>query len=130
MGLIGTVNNAINIYIDNNGFIKAERGLLYKAETDSAGDVVRSAVLKSNEPVKTGEWTKIAVTYDCNVMKLYINNELHDQVEGSPNFEHFSMNYMSVGCGLQFLVVPVNNYTGDIRDIRMTGRALPEYELL
>ena len=115
MGVLGTFYNQINVQVEPDGRLKAFRN---------------GANIYSKTKLQAGEWYKIAVVYDLKKLKLYLNGKLEAQASAIPISYHGAMNHMSIGSLFRTLFKTCDYFYGDIREIRLYGRNLPESEFL
>ncbi len=126
MGILGTVLGPLNLFLDAEGRMVASRETGFEhTEPPSEHKTVTVSSLK---PLEKGKWSRIAVTYDCQTLKLYVDGELQGEVASGLDAEHATLNYVSVGCRLRFLQEPYDFFNGDIRNLRLTGRPLAPSE--
>ena len=130
MGIFGTVNGAMELFLDEQGYVKVRRSSAPEGVAGAPAQEIRPFTISSRQPLKVGEWAKLAVTYDCHALSLYVDGELQNTVKCLPNPDHFALNYLTVGCSLQFLHNPFDFFNGDFREVRFTGRPLAPEELL
>ena len=136
MGIFGSERGGISLAVLPDGRVRAAR----RNDVRQAG---ADAEVVSAEPIAFGTWTRIAVTYDLRKMTLYVNGVLQGSVEARPNFvnltdvngvnyfgSHELNNHLLIGADLKPPYAPIDNFVGDIRDIRVYGRNLAPDEFL
>jgi len=130
MGLLGSGNNQIALKVLPNGTVQATR----RSETEGMGGIAPKQTFQSTAVSKTalkvGQWTRIAVVYDCKELKLYFNGNLEGKAICVPTAGHGWINHLIVGASNQWVWNPIENFKGDLREIRIYGRNLSPEEFL
>ncbi len=139
MGILGTANGNLNLFLDEAGHVVAQRNMAANCnaaididkgnEIETEAETVNVSIV-SKEPLKAGEWAKVAVVYDCRTLYLYLNGMLQGTATGFPVASHAVVNFLCIGCSLHFLQEPYDFFNGDFRDVRLSGRPLLMEELL
>ena len=135
MGLLCGRWGSIVMTLDAEGRVSVERRsdqFLFKTDT----------CILSKAPLALGTWSKLAVTYDLRMMRLYVNGELQAEAPVKPNrydkswgskdwnyCTHEFNNELFIGAEDDNLK-PTNVFDGDIRRIRIYGRNLSPEEFL
>ena len=136
MGLLGSSRAAAAVSILPDGRVWAGRRTgLQNCDAD--------VTVISRNPIATNRWTRIAIVYDMRKLALYVNGSLQGAVAARPNYHDMSAvgnfedlpsheyeNELIIGAEDERMYTPVNNFIGDIRDIRVYGRNLKPEELL
>ncbi len=130
MGIFGTANNQINLWIESDGRLVLTHG----SETEGEGGSrpVRSFIAKvvSKSKLEKERWYRIAAVYDLTNLKLYINGKLEGECKAPPSSGHNSINHLVVGSLCEWLFKPKTFFKGDLREIRIYGRNLSPDEFL
>ena len=135
MGIICGRWGNIVLTLDDRGYVSVERrSNQFSFTTDTC--------IRSKKPLVPGSWSRLAVTYDLERMRLYVDGELQSQIEVKPNrydkswgskdwnyCSHEFNNELFFGAEDENLK-PINVFNGDIRQIRIYGRNLQPVEFL
>lgn len=135
MGIICGRWGNIVLTLDDRGYVSVERrSNQFSFTTDTC--------IRSKKSLVPGSWSRLAVTYDLERMRLYVDGELQSQIEVKPNRYDKSWgskdwNYCSHEFNNELFFgaedenrKPINVFNGDIRQIRIYGRNLQPTEFL
>ena len=123
-GLLSTANGQYNLALTPDGKVRAWRVIRKKERNDV------SAELFSKAPLKSGQWSRIALVYDLRELSLYVNGEAQGKASSPPDPRHQWMNFVIIGALCISPWNPVEFFSGDIRQIRLYGRNLAPSEFL
>ena len=136
MGILGSSRAAASISVLPDGRVWTGRRTGLR-NCDADVEVV------SREPIATDVWTRIAIVYDMRELVLYVNGSRQGAVAARPNYHDMSAvgnfddlpsheyeNELMIGAEDKRMYTPVNNFIGDVRDIRVYGRNLSPSEFL
>ena len=129
MGLLGTANGQVNVTLLADGALRVEKTGARDANGAEANTRFTRACVSSSriEPVV---WTKVAVTYDLRLLRLYVNGTACGEVTVGPMRNHERINHVTIGSKCGFVYEPRDFFKGDIRAVRMYGRNLAPEEFL
>ena len=130
MGIFGAPNGQISLTIDPEGYLHMLRTGEVEGIAGSKPGPGYKVELKSVKPLKWDKWQHIAVTYDLRMLRLYVDGKLQAESPCRPNPAFETMDHVSVGALCRFLIQPHTFYSGDLRNIRISGRCLSPEEFL
>lgn len=121
MGILGAGNNQIQLMLREDGKLLVAR---------STGNSPALKQFVSDIALKYNQWSHIAVVYDCNTLIAYINGKVAGKMKIAPSKRHEIFNAMVLGATCKNLNQPDLFYKGDMRNVRIYGRALSPHEFL
>ena len=130
MGIFGAPNGQISLTIDPEGYLNMLRTGEVEGIAGSKPGPGYKVKLKSVKPLKWDKWQHIAVTYDLRMLRLYVDGELQAESPCRPNPAFETIDHVTVGALCRFLIQPHTFYSGDLRNIRISGRCLAPGEFL
>ena len=130
MGLLGSANNQISLRIRPDGTLQASRSSEKEGMGGSSPKRRFNNTLISKTKLQAGQWTRIALVYDCRKLKLYVNGNLEGEIKSAPIPGHDWINFLLIGASVKWVWNPVEWFRGDIRNIRIYGRNLSPEEFL
>ena len=129
MGLLGTANGQVNVTLLADGALRVEKTGARDANGAEANTRFTRACVSSSR-IEPGVWTKVAVTYDLRLLRLYVNGTACGEVSVGPMRNHERINHVTIGSKCGFVYEPRDFFKGDIRAVRMYGRNLAPEEFL
>ena len=130
MGLFGTGNNQINLAIMPDGKLWLQRANEVEGMGGTPPAKIFDAQVTSKDKIEAGKWHRIAVTYDLKTIRLYLDGELQGEAAVQPSPGHEWITHLIVGGLCKWVWTPTDHLEGDIRDVRIYGRALAPEEFL
>ena len=129
MGLLGTANGQVNVTLLADGALRVEKTGARDANGAEANTRFTRACVSSSR-IEPGVWTKVAVTYDLRLLRLYVNGTACGEVSVGPMRNHERINHVTLGSKCGVVYEPRDFFKGDIRAVRMYGRNLAPEEFL
>lgn len=130
MGIVGTANNQMSIDLLPDGAVRVTRKGAREGAAGMKSAPAADSSVTSSVKVVPGRWTKIAVTYDLKVVRLYVNGKPAGEMPSNPVKDHEWINHVILGSKCGWVWRPHGYFKGDIRGIRIYGRNLAVSEFL
>ncbi|MBR2440176.1 MAG: hypothetical protein IKB25_08290 [Lentisphaeria bacterium] len=130
MGLFGTGNNQISLAIMPDGKLWLQRANEKEGMGGTPPKKIFKAEVTSKDKIEEGKWHRVAVTYDLKKIRLYLDGKLQGEADAPPSEGHEWITHLIVGGLCKWVWTPTDHLNGDIRDIRIYGRALAPEEFL
>ena len=124
MGIFGSAKQQLNLSVLPNGKL-----YLVRKGVDKNGNK-KLAEIVTRRKLKPDTWYRIAVTYDLQKLRIYIDGKLEKEAEVYPISEPEWGTHLIVGGLCKWVWDPIEKMTGDIREIRIYGRNLKPEEFL
>ncbi|MBQ3343214.1 MAG: hypothetical protein IJG84_15050 [Kiritimatiellae bacterium] len=129
-GLVGTGNGQMSIDVLADGRVKVSR----RGAVEGAGGVPlgerKEVSVVSRTPLAEGKWTRMAAVYDLRTLSLYVDGRREGEARSAPVREHEWETHVILGAKCSWVWNPVDNFKGDVRDVRIYGRNLSPSEFL
>ena len=118
MGLLGTANGQVNVTLLADGALRVEKTGARGANGAEANTRFTRACVSSSR-IEPGVWTKVAVTYDLRLLRLYVNGTASGEVSVGPMRNHERINHVTIGSKCGVVYEPRDFFNGDIRAVRI-----------
>lgn len=128
--ILGSANGQMAITLLADGRISAARSQPTEGEGGKKSLKYENVVITSKTAVPQGKWTHIAAVYDLKDLSLYINGNKEASAPAGYSRSHEWINAVVVGGGCKFPYIPIPEFKGGIRDIRIYGRNLNPEEFI
>jgi hypothetical protein len=123
-------NGQITIRLLKDGRVKVMRRQAIEGEGGRKSKRFQNVSITSKKLLTKGKWVNLAIVYDLRNLILYINGEKEAEVPTKFNRDHEKVNIVVLGGGCKFPCIPVPEFKGGIRNVRIYGRNLKPNEFL